>query len=115
MIIGIGTDIIKVSRVQEKLASKILTKEEISLYEAFNSESRKQEFLAGRFAAKEAVIKALTSPDQIITLQDIIILPNAHGKPHVLVCKMTDITIHISISHEKDYAIAFCIAESLTL
>ena len=63
MIFGIGTDVVEVIRIKEsldkfgdKLAQKILTHEEIAAYQA---SSRKENFLAKRFAAKEAFSKAL--------------------------------------------------------
>ena len=60
----IGTDIIEIDRIQEavarspRFASKVLTVEELARYETMK-EHRALEFLAGRFAAKEAYVKAL--------------------------------------------------------
>ena len=107
MIIGIGCDIVEISRLahrQEGLAKKILTVKEYQLYLSYRK-SRQLEFLAGRFAAKEAIIKALNEPK---LLSDIEVLNNECGKP---VCKLNDYTIHISIAHETNLAIAYAICE----
>ncbi|WP_455205681.1 holo-ACP synthase, partial [Kaarinaea lacus] len=62
MIFGIGTDIVKVARIQSNLdkygdrfAHRILTDEELL---DFNHSVRKAHFVAKRFAAKEALVKA---------------------------------------------------------
>ena len=60
MILGIGTDLAEISRIRriglQRLAGRILSKEEMALMPA--SDGRRAEWLAGRFAAKEAVAKA---------------------------------------------------------
>lgn len=101
----IGTDIVFIPRFENKpdLAKKVLSKKEFSLYETF-SEKRKAEFLAGRFAAKEALSKALGNgigTPQSFKMQSISILPNEFGAPIV-----EGLPAHISISHDRDYAIA---------
>lgn len=112
MIKGIGTDLVKIDRLQEKLVKRILTDKEIMLYESFTSETRKQEFLAGRFALKEAIIKASTTPELVIQFHDLIILPNEFGKPVVTCEKLRHLIFHVSLAHERDYAIGFCVVES---
>ena len=115
MIRGIGTDIVQISRLKDTLIHKILTRKEIELYNSFQSSERKKEFYAGRFAAKEAIIKAITSPELIISFQDITILPDIHGKPIVDCLKAKGVQLLLSISHERDYAVAFCVCETLNL
>lgn len=107
MIVGIGCDIVEISRLrvhQDMLATKILTKKEYKQYSLYQKD-RQIEFLAGRFAAKEAIIKALNEPK---LLSDIEVLNNECGKPF---CMTENYTIHISISHEKNYAIAYALCE----
>ncbi|HOO74216.1 MAG TPA: 4'-phosphopantetheinyl transferase superfamily protein, partial [Tepiditoga sp.] len=58
MILGIGCDIVKIDRINEEISKKILSSEELKIYLKIDSEKRKKEYLAGRFAAKEAIIKA---------------------------------------------------------
>jgi holo-[acyl-carrier protein] synthase len=109
MIIGIGCDIVEIARLKETLLIKILSVPEIALYESFGSERRRQEFLAGRFAAKEAIVKAVGT----IPFSEIIIINDASGKPHVSCGQLKDLKINLSIAHEKAYAIAYCIVETL--
>ena len=63
---GIGTDIIEIKRIKqlnhrERFIHKLLSEEEFRLYQSFQHEKRQNEFLAGRWAAKEALYKALGS------------------------------------------------------
>ena len=110
MIIGIGCDICQISRSKdnyEKLAKRLLTENEYAIYSDFTSEKRKIEFLAGRFSAKEAVVKALDVPKLV---KDIEILNDENGKPY---CTLEGYKIHISISHETEYSCAYALCESL--
>jgi holo-[acyl-carrier protein] synthase len=125
MIIGIGTDIIETSRILALLekhsgsfAKRILSEEELDKYDAQNIKAK---FLAKKWAAKEAISKALgTGFTQGVSFADITIEHNEQGKPLVLLVGKTkkyadSIGIKkwsISISDEKHYALAFVIAES---
>ena len=82
-------------------------KNEYAIYSDFTSEKRKIEFLAGRFSAKEAVVKALDVPKLV---KDIEILNDENGKPY---CTLEGYKIHISISHETEYSCAYALCESL--
>ena len=121
MIINIGTDIVSVDRilsVQKKLgdrfAHRILTKQEFILYQA-----RRQStfFLASRFAAKEALSKALGTGIGAVSFQELETFHNEQGGPEVrLHGKALDIAthqqvtkIHLSLSDEKKYTLAFVI------
>lgn len=104
MIKGIGVDICDLHRLGDldKLALKILHKEEYLLYQQKRTEQTRKEFLGGRFAVKEAYIKACG----ITPFKEICCLNDADGKPYIV-----DKDCHVSISHEKDYAVAFLVAE----
>ena len=86
MIYGIGTDVVEVIRIKEsiekygdKLAKKILTDEEMI---AYKSSTLKENFLAKRFAAKEAFSKAMgTGFRGEINLQAISVKHDEMGKP----------------------------------
>ncbi len=101
MIIGIGTDIVKHERVNIKIAKRIFTTTEYSNYLAINDDL-KQEHVASRFAAKEAIVKATNKQ---YTINNIEILNLDSGKPY---CSNIE-GIELSISHEKDYSVAFAI------
>ncbi|MDD2333999.1 MAG: 4'-phosphopantetheinyl transferase superfamily protein, partial [Mesotoga sp.] len=53
-----GIDIINISRMTETVAKRILGKEEREIFDGLGNERRRMEFAAGRFAAKEAFVKA---------------------------------------------------------
>jgi holo-[acyl-carrier protein] synthase len=115
MIKGIGTDIVKINRINEKIVKRVLSFSEKKLYDSFQNENRKKEFAAGRFAAKEALYKSLNISFEF---KKIDILKDQNGGPYLSdktksyidkICGK--IKIKISISHEKKYAIAFVIVE----
>ena len=106
MITGVGVDIVDLRRIakkKESLAKKILTKSEYSLYLDCLTETRKIEFLGGRFAGKEAFFKAVSNPVPFTAIE---ILNDPSGKPY-----LNYDGVHISISHERKYAIAYVICE----
>ena len=107
MIAGIGCDIVAIKRIKkqkEDFYKRILTPREQVIYLEFN-EARKLEFLAGRFAAKEAIYKACNDTG---VLSNIEVLNDDSGKPY---CNIEGFKIHISISHEKEYAAAYAVCE----
>lgn len=122
MAVFCGNDIIKISRVQsaiEKLGDafikRIYTDQEISYCES--RRMCKFQSYAARFAAKEAVFKAI-SPKNLddITWRDIEVVKSENGKPFIKLAdkmkeyadslKISDQNIDVSLSHDDDYAIA---------
>jgi holo-[acyl-carrier protein] synthase len=121
MLTGLGVDIIEVPRIKkalnrwgERFFKRVFTSEErrYSMRKAFPEQS-----LAARFAAKEAVMKALgTGLSGGIAWTDVEIVNNPQGKPEVkLGCKITGLMgkkkVHISLSHTRDFAVAFVVVE----
>lgn len=121
MNIKTGIDIIEVNRIKEnidkygdKFLSRVYTKNEIEYCESKNVQ--KFQSYAGRFAAKEAIFKALS--DYIdnkfeIEWKDIEILNDESGKPKVyLYGKLNEkfCNIDVSISHIESMAVANSIA-----
>lgn len=116
MIKGIGIDIIEMDRIHrvlknERFMKRILTNHEEAVFHSLTSEHRKKEFLAGRFAAKEAIAKATGTGIGKLSFQDIHILPNDDGAPTAHVSGWEHVNIHISISHCKEYAVAQAVIE----
>jgi len=120
MIIGIGTDIISINRIEyaleafgSKFLQRILTERERNYLIEITNKENKVAYLAKRFAAKEAVSKALgTGIGEDLSFQDIEVSNNLEGKPIVTVSRFPDIFIHLSLSDEKEgLAVAFAIAE----
>ncbi len=113
MIKGIGIDICKISRVKLELHKRILNEREREIFDQFDDEFRKQEYLASRFSVKEAILKALTGVKENVFMRDIVILNDRLGKPYVLRPSFEDIKIWISISHEIDYCVCQAIVETV--
>lgn len=117
-IIGIGCDIVAVSRIERVFSNpsswpSVFTAHEIAYF------SRLQyplATIAGHFAAKEAVVKAIgTGFRKGIGFHDIEITHDSQGKPEVtaspnLVHLQPGIEFMVSISHEREYAIAYATA-----
>lgn len=124
MIFGTGVDIVEIARIRKSLEKysprfeeKIFTSEE-SRY--CRSKAEPAIHFAARFAVKEAVMKCMgTGMDQGIAFKDIEVFHGESGKPLVrmhgkgleVFGQLKLRTIHISISHDKTYAIAQAVAE----
>lgn len=117
---AVGIDIIEIERVADVIArhgdrflNKIYTADEIA-----HCRGRVPE-LAARFAAKEAVMKALGTGVRGVGWRDIEVLPNRRGKPLVFLYgrgaqRARDIELRgleISLTHSRDYAIASVVGE----
>src|ERR1700693_523023 len=127
-IYGIGTDIVQVSRVaavmertKGRFAEKVLGADELRIYHARNARSqvRGLAFLATRFAAKEAFSKAIgLGLRWPMTWRAMQTLNAPRGAPVVAASGELEswlsergITARITISDEREYAVAFVIAE----
>jgi len=110
MIIGTGVDITEVKRIKEAaekwgkdFLNRIFTDEELE-----NAKTRGSlyQYLAGRFAAKEAVFKAMG--DSRLNWKEVQILNDKEGKPYcaILNGRSKKVGVHVSISHVKNYAVA---------
>ena len=111
MITGIGLDVTEIERIEKahmgsvKFKDRILTFRELKYWESLKG-ARQLEFLAGRFAAKEAFAKAKgTGIGKDCSFQDIEILPDKNGKP-LLYFMGQSIAGHVSITHTKQFAAA---------
>ena len=111
MITGIGLDIVELDRIQrldersDKFRLRILSTKELQLYEALKPQ-RKIEFLAGRFAAKEAFAKARgTGIGKGCQFVQIEVLPEPSGKP-VLYFDGVKAGGFVSITHTQSVAAA---------
>ncbi len=117
MKIACGTDIIEISRVEQsminagdKFAKEVFTKQEIDYCESKGKV--KYQHYAARFAAKEAIFKAISNmleSKYSITWQNIQILNDKNGRPYIdfIDAKLEQIkSIDISLSHCKEYAVA---------
>lgn len=102
---GIGIDIVEIKRLNN-LKSRVLSIKELEFYDSITDELRKATFLGGRFAAKEAIFKAVSKSNIPVNYKDIVILNDENGKPFVESHPFSNVEIMISISHTNEYAVA---------
>ena len=128
MIFGIGTDLVEIARVNEKLEKNtgfvdlVYSVNEIAYC---NSKTKSAESYAARFAAKEAFLKALkTGMFATITLNQIEVLNDKFGAPYFILSKEVESIVekktgtsnfktHLSISHTSMFATAVVVIEIL--
>jgi len=111
-----GIDIVSIDRIKNILNS---SKRERFLKKIFSSNELKEaklrqneaQFFSGRFAAKEAVRKATSTPESFsnLSFKSIEVFNYDSGKPGVNI--KNDSVIDISISHDGNYSIAFCVVQ----
>ena len=120
-IYGIGTDIVKVSRIKNSLKKSSFLTRIYNRSEVVKCKRVKNSFncFAKRFAAKEAFSKALgTGIAKGINFNEIVILNDKNGKPYIKLLKDTNINvvkkikkkkfkISLSLTDEDNYAVAF--------
>ncbi|WP_419893396.1 holo-ACP synthase [Oceanobacillus kimchii] len=117
MICGVGIDIIELNRIEalikrdDRFIDRILTENEQRKFQHL-SDHRKVEYIAGRFAAKEAFAKAIGTGIGEVSFKDMEVINNVHGAPYMKVRGYNDNAIYLSISHSKTYAVANVILET---
>ena len=131
MIAGIGTDLLKVSRIHEafaargmRFAQRILGARELKIFEQRFARHRERGllFLATRFAAKEALSKAIgLGMHQPMSWRAAEFVNQASGKPEVVLneplaswCAQRGLSFHVSMTDEADMVCAFVVAEYVT-
>jgi holo-[acyl-carrier protein] synthase len=124
MVIGVGVDIVEIRRIATALegsatmAKRVFTPKEIG----YCSQSKQQyQHFAGRFAAKEATLKALgTGWQGGIRWTDVEVIAEANGRPSLalhrkaqeLFEKSGASRAHLSITHSKEHAVAVVVLEN---
>ncbi|MCR5218114.1 holo-ACP synthase [Treponema sp.] len=127
MIFGIGTDIVETCRLEKWIKNSLIQRfynpKEIAFLKENSSIQRQCEYFASRFAAKEAFSKALGTGLCGFDLKDVYTVIDEAGKPALSLegralqkvkeqCGK-DYVIHLSLTHEKEYALAFVVIEKL--
>ena len=124
MIVGIGTDIAEVSRIGglvdrhgDRFLRRVFTQDEL---EYALGRHRRDEHLAARFAAKEAVLKAIrTGVGPGTSLHEVEVFHGPKGEPEVRLHGATERVarakgverIHLSLSHTEQFGVAFVVCE----
>lgn len=120
MITGIGCDIVKIERIAglisgygDKFLKRIFTEKEIELSKFIKNPDKSVNYYAKRFAAKEAISKALgIGIGEKLSFLDIEITNDENGKPlcNISLDDFKSISIMLSLADETEYAIAYCLA-----
>lgn len=119
MIVGIGTDMVEVDRI-EKACKNIHFLERVFTEKECELGKNSIQSLAGNFAVKESVVKAFGTGFRGIEFQEIEVLRDLLGKPYIVLYgkaeeKQKELGIsklHVSITNTKQYAMAFVVGES---
>lgn len=123
MIFGVGTDIFKIQRMRDILSGDggAFLARTFTERERLEASARDDHALyyATRFAGKESVFKCLGSDAAAMKLSEIEVLSALSGQPQVcLAGSLRDLAeqkgiknVHLSLSYEYDYAVAFAVAE----
>jgi len=121
-IAGVGVDAVKIGRLSRERMSQHILKRLFHPSEMTELETIKEgcelEFLASRYAAKEALVKALGSGFRGIYPSEIGVLSDSEGAPHFVLsgevkarCNLNEKRIHLSLTHEGELALAFVVVE----
>lgn len=124
MISGIGVDVVDIARFRETIArTPALVDRVLTAGERFHRDGSERSVasLAARFAAKEAVAKALGAPAGM-SWHDCVIAVDAHGRPQLALTATVAAAAaergitdwHLSLTHDGGIAIAYVIAEVRT-
>jgi holo-[acyl-carrier protein] synthase len=114
MIVGLGLDLVDISRIELAMQNprfifRVLTDAERSM-------CRTPHCVAGRWAAKEAIAKAIGLP---LTWQQVEVLPDETGAPKVKIDSPdfdpVRLRMHVSITHERDHAAAVAVLERIPM
>lgn len=112
MIKGIGIDIVEIDRIERlmtkntRFIKRILCEKELEEFARIENERRQLEYLAGRFAAKEAFSKAMGTGIGEMRFTDIAILNETSGAPYLEAKDYEKQQLFVSISHSHNYAVA---------
>lgn len=122
MVLGVGVDVVEVARIRravdrwgQAFLSRVYTPDELRWARGKEAAAR----LAARFAAKEAVMKALGGGWGRVRFREIEITRSPSGRPHArlhgsaarLAQEAGVVAVHVSLSHGREYAAALAVAE----
>jgi len=109
---GIGVDIVEFTRIKAvknkaKFVDKILSSREKEVYWELKNEKRQLEYLAGRFAMKEAIYKAASDLSKGKNFTDFSILNHESGAPYL--AEPIETGLLLTLSHSENYVVAFVV------
>jgi len=106
-------DIVECNRIKEKMndrfINRILSPLELEVFNTFKSDKRKIEYVAGRFAAKEAYTKVYKQFKSPLNFNEVSVLNDEFGAPYIISKYQPEDELNVSISHSENYVVAICI------
>ena len=110
---SVGIDIVEFSEIKKKLSDKfinrILSVKELEKYNTITNDKRKIEYLAGRFAVKEAYTKVYKSFETPLNFKDVSVLNDEFGAPYIQSLYKPSDKLEVSISHSTHYVVAIVV------
>ncbi len=118
MILGIGMDLVDLERIEglisERFIDRVLSVEEKKIYTNTVDKGTKLAFIGGRFAAKEAIFKAIGTGTGKTNYTDFSVLRLENGAPYVKTEYFNkEEIVHITITHTDKCAIAYVMIEKV--
>lgn len=111
---SVGIDLVEhknISNKDERFIKRVLSDLELEYYNTINNKQRRIEYVASRFASKEAIFKCYKESSVGYNFKDISILNKKNGAPYVLI-NNDEVKLQISLSHTENYSVAIAILPS---
>jgi holo-[acyl-carrier protein] synthase len=112
---AVGIDIVEIEAIKDKYSDRfvkrILSTQELERFNTITNLKRKLEYLAGRFAAKEAYSKVYKRFEDPLHFTDVSVLNDEHGAPYIVSTYRPQDRILVSISHSNNYVVAIVTLE----
>lgn len=108
----IGIDLVEhkdIINKDERFVKRVLSSKEYEIYVTLKNKKRQIEYVASRFASKEALFKACKKFSQHIDLKDITILNDEVTHAPYIYCEKLNISLELSITHTDNYSLAMVI------
>lgn len=110
----IGIDLVEhkdIIQKDERFIQRVLSEKEYEYYATIENKKRRIEYVASRFACKEAIFKCFQESETGYNFKDISILNKKNGAPYILILNKES-KLQISLSHTDNYSIAVAILPS---
>ena len=108
----IGIDLVEhkdIMNKSEQFVKRVLSEEEYTIYSGIKNKKRQIEYVASRFASKEALFKAYRKYPQHIDLREISVLNDKDTNAPYIYCEKLNCKLELSITHTDNYSVAIVI------
>lgn len=112
---SVGIDLVELEEIKEKLSDRfvhrILSDREEERYNSIKNTERRLQYLAGRFAVKEAYTKVYKQFETPLNFRDVEVFNDSNGAPYIESEYHPEDQLLVSISHSRNYVVAIVIKE----